>query len=103
MARSRLELHELITSAVGSNVPVYFQPPSNIRMSYPCVMYERARSESKFADDKPYATFKRYSIKVFDRDPDSSIPDAIAKLPMCVHTSFFVFDNLNQDSFDIFF
>lgn len=103
MARSRLELSKLIKEAVGSDVSVYFQPTGNITMKFPCVTYERARSESDFANDNPYVRTKRYTLTVIDRNPDSDIPDKIAQLPMCTHSTFFISENLNHDVFDIFF
>lgn len=103
MARSRSEFHSVVKNAVGAGVTVYFQPKSNITMQYPCIVYERARGETDFANNHPYLRNKRYTLTVIDRDPDSVIPERIAELEMCVHSSFFVSENLNHDVFDVFF
>lgn len=103
MARSRLLLHDLLKDAVGADNKVYFQPPTDIMMQYPCIVYERSRSDTRHANNDGYIIAKRYTVTVIDRDPDSTIGDSVAKLPMCTHSSFFVNDNLNHDVYDIYF
>lgn len=82
---------------------VYFQPPSNIEMNYPCIVYARDGSESEFADNKPYALTKRYQVTVIDRNPDSDLPDRMEKLPLCSFERYFAADNLNHYVFTLFF
>ena len=82
---------------------VYFQPPANVQMIYPAIVYERNRADVKFADDKPYNVTKQYSLKLISRNPDESIFEALAALPMCAHERFYVVDNLNHDVFNIYF
>jgi hypothetical protein len=72
-------------------------------MSYPCIVYERAKADTTFAGNATYLFNKRYTVTVIDTNPDSGIVDAVAKLPMCTHSTFFVADNLNHDVFDIYF
>lgn len=82
---------------------VYFQPPSNVQMKYPCIVYKRSKIDTRFAGNLPYLLTRRYNLTVIDVNPDSPITDAVSKLPMCVHSTFFVADNLNHDVFDINF
>lgn len=98
----RLELQTLLEEILGSR-HVYFQPPANVQMQYPCVVYKRSTAETGFAGNKPYRYTKRYTVTVIDRDPDSGIPDKVAALPRCVHSIFFTADNLNHDVFNIYF
>jgi len=100
MARPRLELHSLLKTLTEN---VYFQPPETVKMVYPCIVYERSSSSTKFADDIPFIHDKRYQVTVIDRNPDSPIPDKVAKLPKCVHNRHFRADNLNNDVFVIYF
>lgn len=108
MAR-RLQFQTLLENLLGGaedpekKLKVYFQPPSNVQMTYPCLVYERARADTRFANDNPYLKTQRYTVTVIDRNPDSEIPGAVATLPMCSQSAFFVADNLNHDVFDIFF
>lgn len=98
----RLQLQSLLESILGSR-NVYFQPPANVQMQYPCIIYERDAADAKFADDIPYRHTKRYQVTVVDRDPDSSIPDRIAALPLCSYSRFFTADDLNHDVYNLFF
>ena len=105
--RSRLELHEILCSIANefgiSNSQVYFQPPATIKMRYPCIVYERARTETRYADNNPYTLCRRYTVTVIDKNPDSEIPDRVALLPMCSHSRTFTNDNLNHYVYDLYF
>jgi hypothetical protein len=100
--RPRSELHDLLKSLVGSG-KVYFQPPSGMSMEYPCITYERNSADTKFADNLPYRYEKQYSITVIDKNPDSLIPDRVAKLPQCTFDRQFKSDNMNHDVFRLYF
>jgi hypothetical protein len=97
----RLQLQSLLEELLGSP-NVYFQPPANVQMQYPCIVYKRDRADTKFAGNNPYRYTKRYLVTVIDRNPDSAIPDKIAALPKVAHERFFVADNLNHDVFTLF-
>lgn len=102
MARSRQSLHSRLTEILGSEY-VYFQPPSNIRMNYPAIVYRRDDRDVRHADNLPYKDAKRYLVTVIDRDPDSQIPDRISELPYCSFDRFFAVDGLNHDTYQLFF
>jgi hypothetical protein len=96
----RLQLHDILKSFADN---VYFQPPENIKLEYPCIIYQRDYAETKFADDIPYNNTLRYVVTVIDRDPDSDIPGKVASMPMCLYNRFFTADNLNHDVYRVFF
>ena len=96
----RLELQTLLE---GITAHVYFQPPENLAIEYPCIVYQRDFAETEFADNEPYSVKKRYMVTVIDRDPDSSIPDQVAKLPTCTFNRFYVADGLNHDVYQLYF
>jgi hypothetical protein len=96
----RLQLHELLLSFVDN---VYFQPPENVMLEYPCIIYNRDMAENKFADNSPYDHVLRYMITVVDRDPDSDIPGRVAELPMSAFNRFYTADDLNHDVYNVFF
>ena len=98
----RSELQTLLSEILGTN-NVYFQPPTNIVLKYPCVVYKRDLSETKFADNLPYSNMTRYQVTVIDENPDSAIPTKVAALPLCLFVRFYTADNLNHDVFNIFF
>lgn len=98
----RLDLHSLLLALIG-NPNVYFQPPPDFVMSYPCIVYSRSNIRSKHGDNVPYKLVKEYTITVIDRNPDSIIPDKVSKLPQCVFDRNFRSANLNHDVFNILF
>ena len=100
MGQDRSKLHQLLESFVAN---VYFQPPTNVQLKYPCIIYKRDFADTKFADDKPYNHTKRYMVTVIDQDPDSEIPDKVAAMPMSLFNRFYTAENLNHDVFNVFF
>jgi len=98
----RLELQALLAEILGSG-EVYFQPPPNVVMQYPAIVYNRDRIDTVYADNSPYKHKKRYQVTVIDPDPDSAIPDKIAELPLCSFDRAFKAGNLNHDVFNLFF
>lgn len=98
----RLQLQSLLEVLLGSE-HVYFQPPANVQMQYPCIVYKRDNSDTEFADNNPYRIEKRYLVTVIARDPDSDIPDKVAALPTCTHARFFTANNLNHDAYTLYF
>lgn len=102
MAKPRIELQNLLVEVLGSK-NVYFQPPMNITMKYPCIRYERSKIDHDYADNHAYTDKKSYTLTVIYKDPDSSLPDDISRLPMCKHSQHYVADNLHHDIFNIYF
>jgi hypothetical protein len=96
----RLQLHQLLETFIEN---VYFQPPTNVQLKYPCIVYTRDFADTKFADDIPYDHTKRYMIAVIDRDPDSDIPDKVAAMPLSLFNRFYTVDNLNHDVYNVYF
>lgn len=99
MAR-RLELQTLLE---GIAPHVYFQPPPNDKMSYPCIRYNQDNAETDFADNKGYRHTKRYEVTVIDENPDTEISDKVAELPMCKFNRSFAADNLNHYVYTLYF
>lgn len=102
MARERLELQRLLERLLGSRA-VYFQPPNNIQLVYPCIIYERDNVDVDYADNLRYRDSNRYSVTVIDQNPDSEISLKIAALPFCSYSRSFPADNLNHDVYSLYF
>lgn len=96
----RLQLQSLLE---GVTEHVYFQPPNNISMQYPCIVYARDGSATEHADNQMYTHIKRYQVTVIDRNPDSSLPDIVEGLDFCQFDRFFAADNLNHWVYTLFF
>lgn len=99
---TRLELQTLLEGILGSD-NVYFQPPSSKSMDYPCIRYELSDVRTKFANNIPYSHKKQYQLTIIDEDPDSGIPDKIAKLPMCAFDRPYTANNLNHYVYNIYY
>jgi hypothetical protein len=99
---TRVQLQTILEDILGSR-NVYFQPPENFNLLYPCIIYKRNNILTSFADDQPYNHKTQYSITVIDRDPDSEIPVKISKLPMCKFERHYSAENLNHDVYNIYY
>lgn len=98
----RLALQQLLEETLG-RPNVYFQPPPNLQMAYPCIVYGREYGVTQFADNDPYRFTKRYQVTYIDRDPDSEVFDRLSMLRMCVFVRSFAADGLNHDIFNLYF
>ena len=92
------ELEELLRSR-----NVYFQPPASVRINYPAIVYTRSDIDNTFADDSVYMQSHFYEVTVIDEDPDSKIVEAVSKLPTCRFSRHFTSENLNHDTFIIYY
>ena len=101
-ATKRLKLQILLEEILGIE-NVYFQPPPNIQIKYPCIVYKRNYGITRFANNTPYLIGKRYNVVVIDRDPDSEIPGKIEELPLTLFDRFYTVNNLNHFSFNTYF
>ncbi len=98
----RVKLQEILEELLGSK-NVYFQPPANVRMAYPCIVYERSKIEVDHADNLPYRLYNLYQVTAIYKNPDSDLPHKIAALPMCSHERPYTVNNLYHDVFNLYF
>lgn len=98
----RIELQQIFEDILGSR-NVYFQPPSNVRLKYPCIVYTRTSLEPIRADNGVHKLTTEYEVVVIDPSPNSSYIYKIANLPMSRHTRHYEQDNLNHDAFRLYF
>lgn len=99
----REQLQEILENLIGPDGKVYFQPPPNIIITYPCIVYKRRSAQALHAGNQLYKRVKRYELQIITRDPDSDIPEKVAKLPLCSFDRFYIADNLNHDVYSIYF
>jgi hypothetical protein len=98
----RLELHEILVGILGSR-NVYYQPPATVKMTYPCIIYERDNTFVAHANNGDYHHKKRYQVTYVDRSPISGVPDQLERLPYSSFSSSFAADNLNHTIFSLYF
>jgi hypothetical protein len=98
----RLKLHEVLCEVLGTR-SVYYNPPESVRINYPAIVYSRKNIDNYHADNSVYGQMNAYEVTVIDGDPDSEIVGKVSRLPSCRFDRHFVSDNLNHDTFTLYF
>jgi hypothetical protein len=96
--RNRVDLHEELKKALGSNY-VYYQPPESIKLKFPCIIYDLSNINAVHADDGKYLDYRSYILTLVDYDPDSPIVDRVLDIPYCKFDRAFKSDNLYHFTF----
>lgn len=97
----RLQLQSLLEVLLGSG-KVYFQPPKDAVMQYPCIVYERDDTSLRSADNQPYSWMQGYQVTYIDTKPDSDVIDKLMELPLSSFNRHFATSGLNHDVFVIY-
>lgn len=109
MSSRRLKLNDILVDILGTGgLPtnkqrVYFQPPDTTRIEYPCIIYRRDQQHSIYADNLIHQRHQRYLVTYIDPDPDSTTHLKIADLPSSKHSASFTTQNLNHDSYTVYY
>lgn len=98
----RLKLHEILSNIEGVK-KAYFQPPVNVQIVYPCIIYQWNNTRDLRADNYLYLSRRRYTVTVIDRNPDSTIPEKVAHLPMTAFANAFTKDGLHHTIYNTYF
>ena len=98
----RLELHNKLV-ALFCNDHVYYQPPENLNMEYPCIRYSKSNITSRHADNINYVNKTSYEIVVIDKHPDNVVIEKILELPLSSYDRHYISDNLNHDVIRIYY
>lgn len=100
---SRLDLHAELLELPDIK-KVYFQPPENVKMEFPCITYERNRITSQPANNKSYLRFTSYLITVITPDPDDQTPELLLeRFPRIRYDRTFKSDNLYHNVFTLYY
>lgn len=99
----RIALHNELEALFGNKVHVYFQPPENINMEYPAVIYERYNINTKYADNCVFNNTTEYHVTIVDSDPDSLLVDKMSKFRTAQFIRNYKTNGLNHDIFKIFY
>jgi len=99
---TRLDLQGVLEDLLESE-HVYFQPPENLVMQYPAIVYRRDYHSSEHADNRPYSQKMRYQVTVIDRDPDSELPKKVLDLPTAAFVRHFSTEGLNHDIYSVYY
>lgn len=98
--KRRLEFHERLCEVLESR-NVYFQPPEDLRLRYPAIVYSYEQINNKYANNGVYVQFDGYKVTLIDEDPDSKYAAKLSKLPTSRPGQPYKADNLNHFPFTI--
>lgn len=98
----RLDLQHRL-ERINGVAKVYFQPPTTIRLEYPCIIYKLEGENVRHADDLKYHRLNRYTVTVFDKDPESMVADQLREWRYCSFDRTYASDNLNHFVFTLYF
>lgn len=82
---------------------IYFQPPENVQMEYPAIVYSRYNINNRSANNEVYLQGTYYQVIVLDKDPDSEIVNKISHFPTAKYSRHFTTSGLNHDVFIIYY
>lgn len=99
MAKNRMTLQRFLKTKTAN---VYFQPDTNIKLKFPCIVYSRTRMNSTFANDEVYKLDHGYKLVYIHSDPDDPLVDEITKFPKCRFIREYTVDGLYHDEYIIY-
>lgn len=97
-------LHDSLCEVLGfsfpynyNKIPCYYEPPTGMEMTYPCIVYHHTNDRDTYADNKVYKSSKRYTVTVIDEDPDSTLSEKLKDtIPFCTLDRKFSTDGLSH-------
>lgn len=102
--RTWSELVATLQTIMGNKVKVYYQPPENIKLQYPCIVVEMSNALVDYADNNPYLKHKRYSLTLMCLDADNDeYVDKLLDLPMNTFDRRFINERIVHDVFNIYY
>lgn len=93
--RTYRDLLHLLRKAVAHN-RVYFQPPENLKLGYPAVVFNLTKIKVDHADDIPYKGAREYMITLITKDPEPDALEEILKIPYTTLDSTYQSDGMNH-------
>ena len=100
---SRIDLQSKLEDILGSR-NVYFQPPENLKIKYPAIIYSLNNINLRFADNMPDMKGKNYTVILIHTDPDNEVVDNM--LAAFSYISFernYISENLYHYVFELYF
>lgn len=98
---TRLLLHDELLKFSPN---VYFQPPSNLQMKYPCIVYNKTSKFNEKANNKSYLNKQGYQVMVIEKDPDSTVADDIENyFEHCSINQYYTINNYNHTTLNLYY
>lgn len=99
---SRADLQTKLCKILGSK-NVYYQPPENLKLSYPCIVYEANKKDITYANDRVYSHENSYTVTLIYKNADYELPNSILyEFSLIRHDRAFKSDNLYHDVYNLY-
>ena len=97
----RLELHgELLEMAPYA----YYDPPSSVRLQYPCFIYHLSRVRPLFADNRIYQKYPCYMVTYISPSvSDYIVNEFLDRFKYCRFDRSYTADELHHYVFEVFY
>lgn len=95
-------MHEELCKILGSR-NVYYDPPASVKMKYPAIVYSLASIDNTHANNTVYNQKTAYNVIVVHADPDNEVTKTLSKQPLCRYARSYKADNLNHDTFILYY
>ena len=83
---------------------VYYQPPSNVKMSYTCIRFKLESVDEMYASNRLYRTMVKYQIiYITNKVNDDIITLLPSELRYCTFDRQYSSDNLYHYVFEVFY
>lgn len=97
----RIELQNKLVEVLGSN-RVYYRPPENIKLSYPCIVYNLRSGDAIYANNQTYKFTRSYDVQLIHKTADTDLIERLMfSFPHIRFENSFTFDNLIHENFVI--
>lgn len=97
------QIQEILEKILGSD-KVYYQPPENVKIKYPCIIYETGNGVRTPADNKKYLFDQGYSVTYITKNPEQGqVQNGLLELPYCQPERTYKFENLYHWVYFIYF
>lgn len=96
IAPGREGLHQFLVAILGS-AEVYMDPPENLKMRYPAIVYTRTDVRQQYADDGVYLCSDKYEIVVVSRTPMHPATTKLLQTARVRFNKHYVVNGLHHD------
>lgn len=107
MEQRRLEIQKMLCDILGCPIEgpkcrCYFEPPPNIRMTYPAIVYHLNNVDTDYADDRPHRVSPIYICTLISKNPVNDLIERLLWLPKVGFERTYIADNLHHWVFTIY-
>lgn len=103
--RDRIDFHAYLSSVLTGSylTSLYFQAPENVKLNYPCIIYDYGKMNVKHANDKKYDWMHSYTLQFITRTADDPRLSVLYGLDYISFDRHYEADNLHHYMFNIYY